>query len=213
MNKLISPGIILALVVVGFLWLRFFHDPAVRRAAEQIRTADSLLIVQQTQDSLNLVSDSLLGEVVDSLTELEDLAVDLEHELTLANQRAVRRVTRVDTILADSTIADSVRDAVNEALDAAQDEVNACILVLNNCKDQNSLLKEQLARDTIAIQSARLANRDLAERVQELLRQGAKTKIRLGAAIGFGAVYSQGQVYAGPGVSVGFQIDFFSFGW
>lgn len=209
--KWLSPGLVVLLVVAGFLWLRE-HDKAVEHRALAQARADSITVVIEQADSSYAEQDSLraivLG-VVDSLT----------HEAERGRANLSRARVESDSLLdalgirlyADSTISDSTRAAIDHAVGALQTQVRECVALVDNCEQRVDLLSQQLATDTLLLVMARAETRTYAELYRAELLKVKRDKFTLGFTVGYGATLSGGQVYAGPSITVGVSIRLFSF--
>lgn len=210
MNKFLSPTFLIALIVMGVLWLRS-HDSQVRASALASHRADSIQALQAELDSLWDEFDSERATLLAQVDSLTGWSVSLAHELDLREQESQRLVGRVGEVLPSAP--DSVQAIVRQALAALQVENQVCKGLLNNCEQRVVLLREQVARDTVLITIARQRTRELAEEVQRLLRKKARRPLlTVGATVGYGATLSGGTVYAGPSATVGLVFRFFSFG-
>ena len=212
MNKLLSPGLILIALACGWMWLRA-HDAAVEARALAEARADSIQVAQAQRDSLAVIFDAERAQLLDSIQTLTTQAVSLRGDLMRARRASSVSGQRLDSLLSGSRMRDSTRAIIQAAVADLEHEVQVCSDLLDNCEQRVDLLLVQSQRDSIQLTEARASTRELAERVQQLLRQGNKSPwLTVGTTVGFGTTYSGGKLYAGPSLTFGVSFKLFTIG-
>jgi hypothetical protein len=89
--------------------------------------------------------DSVRVAKLDSLRVIEDRLAD---NLALAQRRARRSVSDLDSLLAQSGVADSITRAVSETVTALEDENEACALAFENCRVRFAVQTERVVELT-----------------------------------------------------------------
>ena len=211
MNKFVTPILIVALLVAGFFWLRA-ERAAAADAARAEATADSVTHVLTQLDSAYAERDSAAKVFEDSLGVLnrQDTIYRARNRLLQSRSDSILSTLSIQ-LYADSTLADSTRAAIDNAVDVLQDQIWTCNQTLDNCRSQVSLLSSRLAGDTVLLAQARQNTKDFAELYRQELLKRRKSKVSVGLMGGFGMVYSGGVVYAGPTISIGVTLNLFSF--
>ena len=209
MTKWLSPGLIILVLGVAFGWLKS-HDAAIRAQALAEARADSLAVAMAQHEADWAEFDSLRAVLLDSVATLEGQAGRLYATLASARQTAQARTDAVDSLLARAP--DTVRIVVGQAIDALEAENEACMSLVDNCEARVALLTAQVSRDTLAIQAARIAAREIADQYRDEILKVRRSSISVGIAVGYGATLSKGTVYAGPSITLGIQLRLFGFG-
>ena len=212
MNKLLSPGLIIIALASGWMWLRA-HDAAVEARALAEARADSIQVAQAERDSLAVIFDAERAVLLDSIQTLTTQAVSLRGDLLRARRTSNTSGQRLDSLLAGSRMRDSTRAVIQEAIADLEHEVQVCSDLLDNCEQRVDLLLVQSTRDSVELNTARASTQELAERVQQLLRQGNRHPwLTVGTTVGVGTTYSGGKLYAGPSLTFGVSFKLFTIG-
>lgn len=212
MHKLTYPLLVLIALALGFFWLKA-HDAGVRAEARAQATADSVGYLLEQLDSAYLEQDSLRTIFVDSMRVLEGQSTIYRARTRLLESRSDSILSTLSIQLyADSTLSDSTRAVIDQAVDVLQDQVWTCNQALGNCESRVSLLSIQLESDTILLRQARFNTRQFAELYRQELTKRRHKLISVGVTFGLGATMSKGVVYAGPTVAIGLTFNLFTFG-
>ena len=195
MTALKSLGSIAIALAIGFLWLRFAHDPAVRRDAAARARLDSLQASAHADSAVAAARDSTAR--ADSAVHANELAA--AHRVTVAiAEQANALVPRVRASVADS--AKAAFDALVRAKDSTV-AATARERDLERADKIRALTLVAFYRDTVAVKLRKDLANALGQAADALKR--ANRHWHVGAAAGYGMTAHGGIVYAGPTLLAG----------
>ena len=208
MHRYLYPTLVLIALALGYFWFKS-HDRA--NALAEAR-ADSIDFVMSQAESTFVAQDSVRAVLLDSVRALERESTIFRARTEILKVRSDSLLSALDIQLYTEVVSDSTRVAIFNAVDVLQDQIWTCEQAHTNCERRVSLLSNRLAQDTVLLAQARRNANEMAQLYSAELRKHKKSTISVGFNVGFGAVYSQGSIYAGPSVSFGVSLNLFSIG-
>lgn len=209
-----TAGVVIGVILLATVWLKFFHDPAVRRQAERLAQADSVEAVEAVRDSADREKSELRDSVMSLISQRDTAIAALRDSLEASGRVVTYRIETLEAALERyPEIGPDLREAISGAVEALQREVADCKLLAVTYQAQVDDLKGQAARDSTDLADARQARADLAARLASTLRQDARSPwLTVSVTVGYGTTLSGGTVYAGPSATLGASLKLFSIG-
>ncbi len=145
MTRFLSPTLLGVVLAMGWFWLRS-HDAQVRAETLADVRADSLAHAKTelaTIQGARAIAESLAVVRIQRLT---DSLATQRRQFARASRETQRLTGQLDSVLADSTVPDSVVVIVNQTVTAFEDQVASCTLALRTCEAIVAAKDSSLAR-------------------------------------------------------------------